>query len=109
MINPIAKRFVWVAIYAAAMAFLEAVVVAYIRRLLTITPDHVSLGPYVQMEIWREVATLVMLVAVGWLAGRWAGERWAYGLFAFGWWDIWYYVWLKVLLDWPRTLLDWDT
>jgi hypothetical protein len=23
-------------------------------------------------------------------------------------WDIWYYVWLKVLIDWPATLLDWD-
>ena len=23
-------------------------------------------------------------------------------------WDIFYYVWLKVLLNWPATLLDWD-
>lgn len=105
----IAKRFVWVAVYATAMAFLEAVVVVYIRGLLNITNDHVELGPYVQMEMWREGATLVMLVAVGWLAGRQGVERWAYGLFAFGWWDIWYYVWLKVLIGWPRTLFDWDT
>jgi hypothetical protein len=60
------------------------------------------------METWREVATLVMLVAVGWLAGRRGLERLAYGLFAFGMWDIWYYVWLKVLMGWPTTLLDWD-
>jgi hypothetical protein len=32
----------------------------------------------------------------------------AYGLFAFGLWDIWYYIWLKVLINWPETLLDWD-
>ncbi len=102
------KRLAWVAIYAVAMALLEAVVVAYIRRLLTVTDDHVSLGPYVRIEIWREAATLAMLIAVGWLAGRRASDRLAYGLFAFGMWDIWYYIWLKALLDWPASLLDWD-
>jgi len=102
------KRFLWVSAYAIAMAFLEAVVVAYIRRLLYITENQVSLGPYVRMEMWREVATVVMLAAVGWLAGRARLDRWAYGLFAFGLWDIGYYVWLKVLLGWPETLLSWD-
>jgi hypothetical protein len=60
------------------------------------------------MEIWREVATMVMLVAVGWMAGHTGRHRLAYGLFAFGLWDIWYYVWQKVLIDWLKTLLDWD-
>jgi hypothetical protein len=103
------RQFLWVSAYAIAMAFLEAVVVVYIRGLLQITEDHVSLGPYVRMEIWREVATVVMLVVVGGLAGHRGIDRWAYGLFAFGLWDIWYYVWLKVLIGWPATLLDWDT
>ena len=102
------KRFLWVSAYAIAMALLEAVVVAYIRGLLHVTAEHVSLVSYGTMEIWREAATIVMLVAVGWMAGRDRLERWAYGLFAFGLWDIWYYVWLRVLLGWPRTLLDWD-
>jgi len=107
-VKDIAKRFSWVAIYAIAMALLEAVAVAYIRALLQITPDRVDLGPYMTMEGGREAATIVMLVAVGCLAGRNKLERWAYGLFAFGLWDIAYYAWLKVLLDWPATLLDWD-
>jgi hypothetical protein len=102
------QRFLWISMYAVAMALLEAVVVAYIRALLDVTADHVSLGPYVRMELWREVATIGMLVAVGWLAGRQPLDRLAYGLFAFGLWDIAYYAWLKVLIDWPRTLLDWD-
>lgn len=106
--NHVAKRFLWVSAYAIAMALLEAVVVVYIRGLLQITDDHVALGPYVRMEIWREAATLVMLITVGWLAGRRGPERLAYGLFAFGMWDIWYYVWLRVLIGWPKTLLDWD-
>ncbi len=105
----IGKRFLWVSVYAIAMAFLEAVAVAYIRGLLHITADHVSLGAWARMEIWREVATIVMLAAVGWMAGRNRLDRWSFGLFAFGLWDIWYYVWLRVLLGWPETLLDWDT
>jgi hypothetical protein len=106
--NDITQRFLWVSAYAIAMALLEAVVVVYIRGLIQVTSDHVAPGPYVRMETWREAATLVMLAAVGWLAGRRRIERWAYGLFAFGLWDIWYYIWLKVLIDWPATLLDWD-
>lgn len=106
--NDISKRFLWVSVFAVAMALLEAVTVVYLRGLIQVTPDHVALGPYVCMEAWREVATLAMLVAVGCLAGRGRVERWAYGLFAFGLWDICYYAWLKVLIDWPDTLLDWD-
>jgi hypothetical protein len=91
------------------MALIEAVAVVYIRHgMLQASYDHVTLTRYMTMEMWREVGTLVMLVTVGWLAGRRSVERWAYGLFAFGMWDIWYYVWLKVLIDWPATLLDWD-
>lgn len=90
------------------MAFLEAVVVVYLRTLLKITHEHVSLTSQLSMEVGREVATIVMLIAVGWLAGRKGPDRLAYGLFAFGLWDIWYYIWLKVLIDWPETLLNWD-
>jgi hypothetical protein len=102
------KRFLGVSAYAIAMAFVEAAVVVYLRGLLHITNDYVVLGRYVTIETWREAATIVMLVSVGWMAGRRWPERLAYGLFAFGLWDIWYYVWLKVLIGWPETLLGWD-
>src|SRR6185295_14590389 len=26
----------------------------------------------------------------------------------FGLWDIWYYIWLRVLIHWPDSLFDWD-
>ena len=29
-------------------------------------------------------------------------------VYVFGLWDIFYYVWLKVLIDWPATIMDWD-
>jgi hypothetical protein len=104
----ISKRFFWVAVYAVAMALLEAVVVIYLRGQLQLTGDHVRLGGYARLEIWREAATLAMLVAVGWLAGTGGLERLAYGVFAFGLWDIFYYAWLKFFIDWPASLLDWD-
>jgi hypothetical protein len=91
MMNRVGSRFLWISVYAVAMALLEAVVVAYIRALLDVTADHVSLGPYVRMELWREVATIVMLIAVGRMAGGHPLDRLAYGMFAFGLWDIAYY------------------
>ncbi len=103
-------RFACLSAYAIAMALLEAVVVVYLRALLDISGSRVALGPRVtiEMEAGREAATLVMLVAVGWLAGRNWRERCAYGLYTFGLWDIFYYVWLKVLTGWPETVFNWD-
>jgi hypothetical protein len=103
------RRFGWVTVFAIAMALLEAAVVVYLRGLLNITDQLVvSLGTYERIEIWREAATLVMLACAGWLAGRGWQDRAAYAMFTFGMWDIWYYVWLKLMIDWPVTLLDWD-
>jgi hypothetical protein len=90
------------------MAYLEAAVVVYLRALLHIDLTHVSLGHYLNVEVGREAATIAMLVAVGWIAGRKSQDRLAYVAFAFGLWDIWYYVWLAVLIGWPETLFDWD-
>jgi hypothetical protein len=60
------------------------------------------------VELWREAATLVMIAAVGLLAGRTWRQRAGYGAVAFGVWDIFYYVFLRVICGWPKTLLDWD-
>jgi hypothetical protein len=102
------RKLWWVSAYAVAMAYLEAAVVVYLRALLHIDLTHVSLGHYFNIELGREAATIVMLVAVGWVAGRELQDRLAYGAFAFGLWDIWYYIWLAVLVGWPETLFDWD-
>lgn len=107
-VNHKTERLLWVSIYAVAMALLEAAVVVYLRGLLDVSADRVSLGSYGRVEVGREVATVVMLVAVGWLSGKTGADRLAYGLLAFGLWDIGYYAWLRVLIGWPATLLDWD-
>jgi hypothetical protein len=56
----------------------------------------------------REAATLIMLLIAGLLAGRTWRSRLAYTLIAFGVWDIFYYVFLAVITQWPRSIMDWD-
>jgi len=47
-------------------------------------------GVLSHVELVRELATLVMLAAVGWLAGRTKATRVGYAAVAFGVWDIFY-------------------
>ncbi len=102
-----------VVMFAIAMAWVEAAVVYYLRTMIDrIEPYQPNPLPIVggigAAEVVREAATLVMLFTVGVLAGRTWRARWGYAALAFGIWDIFYYVFLRVLTDWPRTLLDWD-
>ncbi len=106
------KQFIPLSVFAAAFALVEAAVVVYTRMLYY--PDGFSfpLVPppeaFMRVEIWRELATLVMLGAAGTLAGKSRWERFAFFLWAFGLWDLFYYVWLKVFIGWPAGLLDPD-
>jgi hypothetical protein len=49
-----------------------------------------------------------MLAGMAVAAGRNVREAWAFFLIAFGVWDIFYYMWLKVFLNWPESLWTWD-
>jgi len=106
------KKIVWVVIFAIAMAFLEAAVVVYLRQLYGISDLILTVPPFdpqiARIELGRELATLVMLLSVGWVAGLKLQSRLGFALFAFGIWDIFYYLWLKVFIAWPATLLDPD-
>jgi hypothetical protein len=101
--------------YAVAMAFLESAVVVYLQRALGIQvgalfplQDPTGVGDLAAIEAGREAATLVMLAAIGWLAGRSSLERLAWTAVAFGTWDILYYAWLWVFIGWPPSLGTWD-
>jgi hypothetical protein len=59
-------------------------------------------------EFFRELATLIMLLAVGYLTGRNIQERLACFIYAFAIWDIFYYVFLYLILGWPQSLFTWD-
>jgi hypothetical protein len=106
-------RWVIVVIFAIAMAWVESASVFYIRALVNrIEPYQVNPLPINDalgiVELWREAATLVMLATLGVLAGNTWRRRIGYAALAFGVWDIFYYVFLRVMSGWPRTLLDWD-
>lgn len=106
------RRLTWLAVYAAAMAFVESAVVVYLR--LNFYPEGFAfpirmIPEWVgAIEVGREAATLVMLLSVAWLASP---DRWGRFLnfcFMFGVWDVFYYIWLWVMLRWPPSLLTRD-
>lgn len=98
--------------FGVAMAYVEAMVVVYLRELLY--PEGFSfplkLMPLnlIVMELSRELASIAMLVAIAAIAGKKFWERFGYFIILFGTWDIFYYVWLKVTIGWPSSLFDWD-
>ena len=101
--------------FAVAMAYLESAVVVYLQRALAMTPDTLFplrgsdvVGDLAAIEVGREAATLVMLVAIGCLVGRRWADRLAWTAVAFGVWDIFYYVWLWVFIGWPHSPNTWD-
>jgi len=112
MLSQSGRKLLWVSLFGVAFALVESSVVVYLRSLYY--PEGFSFPlklisqQHFGVELSREAATIVMLVAIGILAGSKVWERFAYFLVAFGVWDIFYYVWLKVMLDWPASLNDWD-
>jgi hypothetical protein len=101
-----------VAIYAVAMAYVESAVVVYLRAIyyphgfdfpLALMPPGM-----VAVETGREAATLIMLLGVAALSGADRWERFLAFCLSFGVWDIFYYLWLWMFIQWPPSLLTWD-
>lgn len=110
---PARVRWCVVVLFALAMAWVEAASVYYIRvvvdRVVPYQPNPLPAGGLLgPVELIREAATLVMLLTVGILSGRAWHERLGYSALAFGVWDIFYYVFLHAISDWPASLFDWD-
>jgi hypothetical protein len=107
------NRFLVVALFVAAMAWVESAVVLYLRVMIDRIQPHqpdplpvfAGLG---EAELVREAATLIMLLCIGWLAGAQRPQRLGFAMLAFGAWDLLYYVFLVPLSGWPTSLLDWD-
>jgi hypothetical protein len=98
--------------FAIAMGFLESVVVIYLREILYPGGFEFPLSPVpadlALTELLREVATLVMLVTIGILAARRFSTGFAWFIYSFAVWDIFYYVFLRLLVGWPQSLMTWD-
>lgn len=106
------RNFYLLAVFAIAMGALEAIVVVYLRQLyypLGFDFPLTFLSPQMLSVEWlREAATIVMLLFIGIIAGKNPLQRFAWFLYTFAIWDILYYVWLKVLLNWPSSFFTWD-
>ncbi|HEY7527862.1 MAG TPA: hypothetical protein VH660_01825, partial [Candidatus Deferrimicrobiaceae bacterium] len=98
-------------VFAAAMAFVEAAVVIYLRELIGSGPlfPMKDLPPaLLAVEVVREAATLVILLSAAFLAVRGGARRLGAFLLLFAAWDVFYYLWLYVTIGWPAGIADWD-
>jgi hypothetical protein len=106
--------------YSIAMAYLEAMIVVYLRRLMPIADwnrqvtDCASLITFLEKHqvLWteqtREAATIIMLIAVALMAGSTIRQKLGAFLWSFALWDLFYYIFLYMLIKWPSNLATWD-
>ena len=106
------NKVIIITLFGIAMGFLESAVVVYLRAIYYpegfAFPLKIIEGPIAITEIIREAATIIMLLTVSMLASRRWILRFAWFIYLFAIWDIFYYVFLWVLLGWPEYLLTWD-
>jgi hypothetical protein len=123
------RQLTTLAIFAASFGFVEAAVVVYLRAAVGLLPGYTGTLSELQnspqayeqaksisqfppslltIEMYREAATMVMLVSVALLAASRANARWAAFLWVFAVWDIAYYAGLWATVRWPASLADLD-
>ena len=111
------------AIFALSFGFVEGAVVIYLGAAVGLLPGYAgtlsnvarvspdldqqaqqlgNLPPsLLRVEVFREVATMLVLLSVAILAEQKRGERFAVFLWIFALWDIGYYVTLRATIRWP--------
>jgi hypothetical protein len=122
-------QLVVIAFFAVAFGFVEASVVVYLRAATGLLPGYTgsladvrrlqeiyqptkSINQIPQslatIEVCREAATMIMLVALSVLAASTTRQRWAAFLWAFAFWDLSYYAGLWATIRWPMSFMDLD-
>ena len=108
-------KLIWLSLFAIAMALLESAIVIHLRQIyypdniLSIFPIRLLSLRDLLIELSRETATVVMMFAVAVLVEKKKIIRvFACFVFLFGLWDIFYYIWLKVFINWPLSWAEWD-
>jgi hypothetical protein len=118
------------ALFAASFGVVEGTVVVYLRAVLGAAAGYrtslsgvaqvseslnqVRLEPsalppsLLKVEVFREAATIFMLVTVGLLAAPNRQGRWAMFLWTFAIWDVSYYITLWATIRWPSSMTDSD-
>src|SRR3989339_29735 len=112
-----------ITVFAVAFGYIESAVVVYLRELYYpngfIVPFSIGF-PFIRfgaspflaaipqkimlIEVFREAATIILLGAAAFLAGKSFKERLGVFLWPFAVWDIFYYVFLRLTIGWPQSL-----
>lgn len=111
--NPATKKnLLWITLLTLAMGMVESAVVIYLRELYYPAgfkfPVQLASTTVAITEVIRELATMIMLLAIGMLAGKSKTERFAWFIYSFAIWDISYYLFLYLIIGWPVSLSEWD-
>ncbi|MGD0340122.1 MAG: hypothetical protein ABSA76_00230 [Bacteroidales bacterium] len=108
-------RLLMLSVFGIAMGHVEGVVVVYLRKALGMIDSEsnkevINKFPkrYLNIEMTREAATIIMLVVIVYLAGTTWLERGIFFLWTFAFWDLFYYVSLYILIKWPPALKTTD-
>jgi hypothetical protein len=131
----LARTLAALTLFGVAFGYVEAAVVVYLRaayeplheRLypdLHTDPRLGGLLPFIPLErlqsagpafvdwtateLAREAATLLLLTAAALAVARSFREWFAAFVLSFGLWDLFYYLFLKLLIGWPESPLTWD-
>jgi hypothetical protein len=125
------RELVFLLLFGAAFGFVEAAVVFYLRNLIHfrqnysishyrvflnlgfitfVSPSHSLLLNHrvSDVEVARETCTIIMLVCVSFLAAKRTRQRVGAFLVGFATWDLTYYLFLRVIDDWPKSLFTRD-
>ncbi len=108
------RNLVWLTLFALCMAQVEASVVVHLRSLyypgnpLEIFPLNLLTQRDFAIELARELATVVMILSVALLTARGFTRVFAVFVYVFGLWDLFYYLWLKIMIGWPVSWFEWD-
>jgi hypothetical protein len=118
-------------LFGVAFGFVEAAVVYYLRNLIHFDGNYViphyrvllNLGfiTFVSpvhsillnrrisdVEVFRESSTIVMLACIAFVAASKWRQRLGAFLVCFACWDLAYYLFLRIIDDWPRSFLTRD-
>lgn len=124
-------RLISLIVFGTAFGLVEAAVVCYLRQLMNFHTNYVFTDYHVllnlgfitfissthsllisnhitMIETSREAATIIMLISVAIIAGKNRKQRIGAFLISFACWDISYYVFLKIFVNWPASLMTKD-
>lgn len=127
------KKYTALCLFGIAFGLLEAIVVFYLHKIVgdsgtqQLLPKDYSVllnlkfiafiltkQPLLKnvtitsVEMLREFSTIIMLLCLAYLAGETFIQRIGAFLIAFSFWDIFYYIFLHLLIGWPSSLFTID-